>query len=283
MSDSRFHYLITIHNKEALLPRVLEGVARCAGRDSVVVPVLDGCTDNSSAIVESFARQSGLEVRPTVAPDVHEIRSINAGLAQCGPGFCLILQDDVVLRDPNLESRLRELRERHHRRLGLVSLRMGGDLVTESLRTWCARLWRSRGRLRARTLEVTHLVGSCFDSHPVPKVRTLNAGDFAATTAVFKSPVALAPELRELEPRLDEALAPYGYDDLDLSVRSVQRNLINGVFALDYTSDVDWGGTRKSAEFAAHSNRIMVRNRAYLWRKHRSFLRGAGRRWLLAQ
>lgn len=275
-----FHYIITIHNKESLLPAVLEGISRCARPGAVILPVLDGCTDGSEAVVRSFAQSASVEVRPVITPDVHEIRAINAGLRGCGPGFVVVLQDDVILRDIALEERLRELREVHQKRLGYVSLRMGGKLGTEKLRRRLRLALQRRGRFPSPTLDVIELVGSPFDTHPVAKTRVLAPGEFCATGGIYKSPVCLMPELRAVEPLLDEALAPYACDDIDLSVRALRHGLTNGVYALDYASEVDWGGTRKSTVFAAEFSQIVMRNRTYLWRKHRDFLTRAGRGWL---
>lgn len=280
MDGLPFHYLITIHNKERLLPAVLDGIAKAAGRDSVVVPVLDGCTDGSAGVVADFARQSSLRVAPVVTPDVHEIRAINAGLRTCGPGFCVVLQDDVILREPRLEARLRELHAAHDRRLGCISLRMGGSVVADSLTRRFQR-WLARPRAFPRaTLDVTDLIGSPYDTHPVTKSRILAPGGFAPVAAVFKSPIVFTPELREVAPSLDETLAPHSYDDLDLSLRALQHGLTNGVFALDYASEPEWGGTRQSGEFNRTMMAVMYRNQTYLWRKHRHWLLGDGRRWL---
>lgn len=280
MPELLFHYVITIHNQENLLGSVLDGVAQCAGVGSIIIPVLDGCTDRSESVVRAFAARAGVVVRPVTTPDVHEIQAINSGLRECGPGFCVVLQDDIVLREPALEARLRTLREQHDRQLGLVSLRMGGGLGTESWRRRVAAMLRTPRRWPPRTVDIINLVGSSFDTHGVPRLRTLLSGEFVSVPAVYKSPVCLMPELREAEPLLDETLAPYGYDDLDLSIRSLSRGLRNGVFALAYTSELTWGGTRKSQDFVSNAGSIIMRNRAYLWQKHRDFLTGPGRAYL---
>ncbi|MDD3180112.1 MAG: glycosyltransferase [Opitutaceae bacterium] len=280
MNSSAFHYLITIHNKEVLLTAVLEGIDVCAGREATIVPVLDGCTDGSARVVQEFARRSARRVAPVVTDDVHEIRAINAGLRTCGPGFCVVLQDDVILRDPQLENRLRDLHAADGRNLGCISLRMGGVIVTESLTTRFRRWLFQPRRWPRSTLGVADLTGSPFDTHPVAKLRTVELGGFAPLAAVFKSPIVFTPELRAAEPLLDENLAPHSYDDLDLSIRALQHGLVNGVLALEYTSEPSWGGTRKSAEFRRTMMAIMYRNQTYLWGKHRRWLLGPGRRWL---
>jgi GT2 family glycosyltransferase len=277
MNATAFTYLITIHNKERLLPAVLEGVAACAGAGATLVPVLDGCSDGSAAVVAEFARHSRIRVMPVVTPDVHEIRAINAGLAACGPGYCVVLQDDVVLRESQLETRIRNLDTAHGGRLGCLSLRMGGTIVTDSVAARFRRWRKHPGRWPRSLLDVTGLTGSSFDTHPVPKARTLAPGEFVAVSAVFKSPIVLTPALRASEPCLDEALAPHSFDDLDLSIRALRRGLINGVCALAYASEPEWGGTRHSDEFRRTMIQIMRRNQTYLWRKHGAWLRGPGR------
>jgi glycosyltransferase involved in cell wall biosynthesis len=81
-----FNYIVTIHNKEELLDQVLAGVAQCAGTDARIILVLDGCTDASESIARGFAVSSPIETRVVLAPDVHEIKSINVGLRQAKSG-----------------------------------------------------------------------------------------------------------------------------------------------------------------------------------------------------
>ena len=49
-------------------------------------------------------------------------------------------------------------------------------------------------------------------------------------------------------------------------------NFINGLFPIKYTSEEDWGGSRRSEEFKREANRILTRNRIYVWEKHGKFI-----------
>jgi hypothetical protein len=90
----------------------------------------------------------------------------------------------------------------------------------------------------------------------------------------IKSPVCITPELRARAPFLDEQFAPYCYDDYDLSLRSLQAGLLNGLYPIRFRSDLDWGGTRQDPEFSSSFGvGVRLRNRRLLWKKHATFLR----------
>jgi glycosyltransferase involved in cell wall biosynthesis len=273
-----FNYLITVHNKESLLKHVLEGVACAASRTARVIVVLDGCTDRSEDIARKFRATSGLETVLVTAPDVHEIKSINLGLREAKPGYCVLLQDDVILAEPRLEEMVHELCNEHNRLLGYISFRMACDLRCVPLSN------RIRLALHLRLSRLLPFVedyrrvasfheprGVAFELQPY--------GVFASRMAGIKSPVCLTPELRGVEPLLDEAFAPYCYDDCDLSLRALKHGLINGLFPLRFRSDSDWGGTRQDPDFSSDKGAgIRFRNQRLIWKKHRDLIRAWPRR-----
>jgi glycosyltransferase involved in cell wall biosynthesis len=265
-----FTYIITIYNKEDLIEQVLAGVAACAGPDARIVAVLDGCTDGSEAITRRFAAYSGIETRIVLAPDVHEIKSINLGLREAKPGYCVLVQDDVILQEPKLESLVHELCETHKRRLGYLSFRLAADVRPTSLLRRI-RLSARAGRLGflPKIEEHNYLGGP----QEIMNVRRVSYGEFHHRMVGIKSPVCLTPELRASEPLLDEDFAPYCYDDVDLSIRALKRGLKNGLFTLKFQSDIDWGGTRHDPQFGARwGANIRLRNRHLIWRKHGAYL-----------
>lgn len=272
MTDKHcFNYIVTIHNKEALLDRVLAGIAECAGPDARIVAVLDGCVDGSEQIARRFAAQNKIETRIVIAPDVHEIKSLNLGLRETKPGYCVLVQDDVILQEPELEQLVHELCETQDRKLGYVSFRLGADLRLTGL------LRRMRGSLRAGRqglrpmIEESNLLGGPLEALDVRKAEYCT---FRARTVGIKSPVCLTPELRAQEPYLDEDFAPYCYDDVDLSLRSLKRGLTNGLFPIRFLTDVAWSGTLKDPQFSARKGAdIRLRNRHLIWRKHGVFLK----------
>jgi glycosyltransferase involved in cell wall biosynthesis len=266
-----FNYIVTIHNKEELLDRVLAGIAECAGPSARIIAVLDGCVDGSEQIARRFAAQSKIETRIVIAPDVHEIKSLNLGLRETKPGYCVLVQDDVILQEPKLELLVHELCELQNRSLGYLSFRLAADLRQTGL------LRRLRGSVRAGRqallpmIEESNLLGNPGEALDIPKA-ALN--QFHVRTVGIKSPVCLTPELRALEPYLDEDLAPYCYDDVDLSLRALKRGLTNGLFPVSFLCDPDWSGTLKDPEFLSRKGAgIRLRNRHLIWKKHGVFLK----------
>jgi glycosyltransferase involved in cell wall biosynthesis len=269
MSD--FNYLITVHNKEFLLERVLSGVALAASMHARIIVVLDGCTDGSEAIARRFQTSSRFETVLVSAPDVHEIKSINIGLHHTKPGYCILLQDDVILEEPHLESLVHSLCEEHHRRLGYISFRLAADVRSTSLFGRLRIALRTGPKSLAPMADTFNYVAGPAEHLQVTKVPY---HQFHARMVGIKSPVCLTPELRAKAPFLDENFAPYCYDDCDLSLQALGHKLINGLFPIKVLSDVEWGGTRKDPDFSSGFGlRIRLRNRRLIWQKHGSLIR----------
>ncbi len=227
---SHFNYIITCHNSEALIECVLDGVANSQREtygDSRVYVVLDGCTDHTEPLVDQYA-----PIQKVHTPDVHELLSINAGLRaapQEGDGYNIILQDDVILEDPDLESKIETLYKTIPH-LGYVSLRMAFNLGS-------AELTPAGYFAQVDEIESAYGAGVCGN--------VLLPGRFAPRTCPIKSPVVLPCKLvRELG-MFNEDLAPYAYDDLEYAIRATMAGYVNGVFSVPFRSDVRWGGSRK--------------------------------------
>ncbi len=263
----KFNYIITIHNKAALLDAVLSGVERNCASDSVIIPVLDGCSDGSEDVVKRRAKNSRCEYRITYAPDVHEIRAINIGLKVADPGCVVVLQDDVILKEDKLEARMLQLLKDHNFKLGYVSFRMGCKIKRGSLHERLRLMIKSRGQFKGPFIGETNHIAAPGDhcAHAVL------ADGYYSTTKVdvgIKSPVCFTPALLEICPRLDENLAPYCYDDFDMSLCALREGLSNILYPIPTLSELEWGGTRKSISFSQNAWRIIARNKQYLYKKH---------------
>src|ERR1039457_4124278 len=139
---SHFNYIVTIHNREKLIRDVLWGILLGAGPDSHIYAVLDGCTDNTEAIIDAFTGYyAGVPLTKVYAADVHETLSINAGLRAAisddpweeRGGYFVILQDDVILAERHFERKIEQLYETMGPRLGVVSLRYGTNFCRDIL------------------------------------------------------------------------------------------------------------------------------------------------------
>ena len=260
----QFNYIVTIHNKQELLARTLAGVAKSCSRNAQILPVLDGCTDRSEEIVNAFMAESGLRVRKLYTPDVHEIRSINAALSQITEGFTIVLQDDVVLDEPDLERKIFDLYQRIGPLLGVVSLRLAANVRRMTL--------VEQMRSRTMTIEIRDCDLLLRPDDYLTKRHRGKFDEFYERMLAIKGPICIPESVFREVGRLDEQLAPFCYDDVDYSIRTLKAGFINGLFPLKFKSEPEWGGTRQDPSFPAKAAPILRRNRRYLWQKHGEFL-----------
>ncbi|HCT84080.1 MAG TPA: hypothetical protein DF296_02655 [Candidatus Margulisbacteria bacterium] len=260
----KFNYIITIHNKENILERTLAGVEDCAGDNSVIYPVLDGCTDRSAEIVEQFTKRTKNKVIITETADLHEIRSINAALRKITDGYTICLQDDVILKEPNLESKVINLYNKLGSDLGVISFCRAADIR----KTPILRQIRRSGLVPL--IEECNLVqvinDSCLGGIKIPYEQ------FEYKMVAIKSPVCIPETLLKRIGLLDENLAPYGYDDHEYCMRALQFGFKNGLYPLHFDSELEWGGTRNDKDFSQKTKKIHLRNHRYIWKKHGRFI-----------
>jgi len=269
-----FDYLVTIHNKEAILERTLGGVAASASTSSHVIAVLDGCTDRSEEIVDDFAEKGPFAVSKVKTANVHEILSINAGLEFCGGDFVVSLQDDVVLQEPSLERKVIDLYRSEGKALGVVSLRLGVNLRKAPLKDIVS-LAMSFG-----VEAFAGLIAECDHAgHPgeVVSASRVEYGQFVERMVGIKSPVVMPRRVLKAIGKLDPELAPFSYCDHEYCLRAMARGFRNGVFPLRFQSELEWGGTREDKHFPRKARPIHFRNRRYIWELHGPFIQSLWR------
>ena len=259
-----FNYVIPIFNKEDILPMTLEGIDRCASRNSRIFTVIDGCTDRSEQVVDDFAKRTGRDVIKIHMPDVHMLRSVNAALKRVEQGFSVVMQDDIILEDEKLEEKISALYKHMGERLGVVSLRLAANVTATS----------AFGRLRLRTITpMIEEMDYIIKSNEPQSFQTGEYGLFYPRMDAINGPNIIPWSVRQKIGFLDEALAPYGYDDPEYCLRAMKVGFINGIFPLKFRSDVEWGGTRRSKKYMAEVLRIHKRNRKYIWTKHGEYIK----------
>lgn len=258
-----FNYIIPIFNKEDILPLTLEGIDRCASRASRIYTVLDGCTDRSEQVVDDFVKRTGRDVIKIHMPDVHMLRSVNAGLKQVERGFSIVMQDDIVIQEEEIEERISSLYQKMGNRLGVISLRLAANVAPTPL----------ANRIRMHTLapmieemdHIKHINDPCA-------CEIGNFGCFYPRMGAINGPNVIPWTVRQKIGILDEELAPYGYDDPEYCLRAMRAGFINGLYPLKFRSDLEWGGTRRSKKYLAEVHRIHMRNRKYVWNKHGDYI-----------
>ena len=268
----RSHYIITIHNKQDLIRTVLDGIVNSTKDSNYrvnIICVLDGCTDNSESIIDEFnsSLDSKYALHKIYQNDVHELLSLNAAfkfietLENSPEDLIFMLQDDVVLKEPDLNELIETLYDQN-KELGYISFRCGlltnldpsGVLYEHSFIESTDGHWKQLG-------------GDFF-------VEMMNR-EFGFIEIVIKSPTCIKKKVLDHVGYFDEALAPFGHDDLDLCIRLNKLGYKNAVFGASFLSKLDWGGTREdknqNKDYHKNYTGIVYRNKLYLTNKHKDY------------
>lgn len=259
-----FNYIVPIFNKEDILPKTLEGIENCASSESKIILVVDGCTDRSEAIVDEFIKNSSHKTEKILMPNVHMLLSVNAGLKKVSEGFSIIMQDDIILEDPDTELKISNLYQRTGSNLGVVSFRYASNIRPTSFIDRIKKYHTLEG-----TIEECDILKGKSDYANCPMAEY---GYFYPRMSAINGPNVIPWTLLSRIGVFDEKLAPYGYDDPEYCLRALKLGYINGLFPVKYESKTEWGGTRRSKSFKGEAARIHKRNRIYIYNKHSRFL-----------
>jgi GT2 family glycosyltransferase len=263
------YYIVTIHNKEHLIHRVLNGILFSTKNSTSaiqIICVLDGCTDNSETIIDDFASHlsGNYHLHKLYENDVHELLSLNTALRYIdtlesdGEDIIFFLQDDVILEEENLGQLIQYLYDQNEK-LGYISFRCGlfTDIDANGILYEHSFLESEYGHWKQ--LNLTHFV-------------EVENKQFGICEAVIKSPTCIKKRILDEVGHFDENLAPFGHDDLDLSIRLNILGYSNAIFGAKFTSKLDWGGTRdeknQAKDYHRQYNQIVLRNKLYLTKKH---------------
>ena len=259
---TKFTYIVPIFNKEDILPDTLKGIERCSSEESTIILIVDGCTDGSEKIVDDFISANIRKTIKLTMPNVHMLRSVNEGLKHVDEGFSIIMQDDIILEDPDMEQKILALYERVGPKLGVISFRFGSNIritsLLQSVRSSFHRMIFEDDFIQSQDDYASYPIGE-YDKF-YPRMSAINGPNCI--------PYSVLSRLKQFDP----LLAPYGFDDPEFCLRALELGFINGLFPIKYRSDEDWGGTRRSKSFINEVKRIHLRNRKYIYRKHKDFL-----------
>jgi glycosyltransferase involved in cell wall biosynthesis len=268
MKNFRFNYIITIHNKQDLIKQVLEGVIASCRENSFIYPVIDGCTDNTEMVIDEVIRQHPkMAIIKVHMPDVFEIKAINAGIraaSQKERGCNIILQDDVIIQEPDLENLVYKIYEHlGYENVGYLTFRHGVNLYLKD-RPEISEYFRKRKKI----IEERDLIESAYGTwmSPVP----LRPHMLVERMATVGSPQCLSFEVIKRIGVMDEQMAPCFWFCHDISLRCLAAGLHNYVFGLHFRSDIDWGTSR--VKLLSGWDEVFQRNREYLYQKHKDFL-----------
>lgn len=261
MTNYTFNYIITIHNKENLIADVLGGIKKCAGNSSKIYPVLDGCTDNTEKIIDQFQKENPeIVIHKIFENDVHELKAINTALRhiQHNDEFQvnIILQDDVVLNDSSLEIHLESLFRKFNNKLGIISLRHGGDLSSFLLKK------------ESCIFPIKNYVETEFGHSVSGNLRDLEEGCFMFKEIAIKSPICVPSYLIKNIGLVDEIYEPW--DDIAYCYQSLKNGFKNGVFSISFISEQGWGSMRTKKQQSKHDDIVLKNLKIFREKNHDS-------------
>jgi glycosyltransferase involved in cell wall biosynthesis len=261
---NNFNYIVPIFNKEDILEDTLNSIERCATSNSKIIMIVDGCTDKSEDIVDEFCKNSSHQTVKILMPNVHMLLSVNAGLSHVKSGFTVITQDDIILGDFDLEKKIVELYNRHNNNLGVISFRYGSNIEITNIFN------RIRNNTISGMINETDFIKGKDD---YANYLSGEYENFYPRMSAINGPNIIPWQLLSQNGVFDKNLAPFGFDDPEYCLRSLKLGYINGLFPLKYTSEIEWGGTRRSKSFIKKAAEIHKRNRIYIYNKHKDFLK----------
>ena len=231
--------ILTVHNKDWLLPSVLSGIKDNTLGDYELVVVLDGCNDESEIIWKKFVENNtSIKTKTIYTPDVFETKANNAGLKECEGEKVIIVQDDMVIKENGWNKRIEK------------PFKEFIDVFAVTARSaFNYRLNQNSIHMRLSP-EQDSKIDDCwsdiftYESH-INRDEGLSRNIFAVRNNVNRGPLMIDHEdLIKLD-YFDEIFSPQDQDDADLCYRAFKDlKKVVGSYWIDYDCDNSWGGTR---------------------------------------
>lgn len=254
--------VLTVHNKEATIKRVLTGISKTTSQStSRVLIILDGCTDNTEQIVRQYIERCcdcGREWDVILTPDIWETRANNIGLRNAQTTYVTILQDDMLLEEVNWDLKLIGTLESDN--VFAVTGRTVHDFI---IHNGLFKVVNPAGReyplgssgiipkIIAKIVAVLKLHSISCRLDCVHKRLIANRGPLIMKT----------DHVRGLG-YLDERYAPFELDDADLCCRAFKKyGLISAVNTIGYT---EIGGSKKMSKQSAHQSKLAIKKNSLL-------------------
>jgi len=231
--NDKHSLILTVHNKDWLIDRVIDGIKTHTIGNYELIVVFDGCTDNSEEVTMNALKGSGIDYTVVHTPDVFETKANNAGIKKATGNYIIIIQDDMVIEEPGWNRRMQKpfnkfddvfavtARTAHNYVLNPNSVHLGMEENLDNC--WC------------------DILQSCdeADSSNIPR------DTFAVRSTVNRGPLMIDLEDLKKMNYFDEAYVPQDMDDHDLMYR-VHKELgkVCGCYWIKFRSDTEWGGTR---------------------------------------
>lgn len=243
--------VLTVHNKAALLVRVLNGIRKNMSEyTKELIMVFDGCTDNSIPLFKAYIKNNSFPVPydVVITPDVHELLSNNAGIRAASKSWVLLIQDDMVMMEKGFDAHL-----------------LGAALKYPDIFAVTGRAAHNVVRAQNGNLVYPDLLG--WDNRP-PRNRVY------IRDVINRGPILFDLKRMKRLGLFDKEFAPCNQDDHDICFRAYRHGWLCGSAWIDYVSPAAWGTSRCTAKGATIINKAIARNAIRLYERHHDLIDG---------
>lgn len=252
-ANMQYSIILTVHNKAGLIEDVLTGIIKNTIGKYELIVIIDGCTDGSySKIHDLLSRPENrwIDAKIMFANNVFETAANNMGLKTAVGKYCIIVQDDMIIKEHAWNARLAK------------PVETWPDVFAVTAR--CAHNWIPNPRsidvnsetIRNDWCDVLHHVDHANRSN-------VSRDTFEIRASVNRGPLLLVRSDLEALNYLDEIYSPQDMDDHDLCFRArKQLGKVCGCYWIDFESHDDWGGTRENGQpklWLLHANQKNMR------------------------
>lgn len=228
--------ILTIHNKENLIELVLNSIVKnISDQTNEIVLVFDGCNDSSEEKCDKIIKNNkNILFTKVYTDDVFELRANNFGVKSAKNNYCLLIQDDMEIKEKNFDLRMREPFEKFD------------DI-------FC---------VTSRDAHNFFFNGYGMNYKDFANCNNIPRNIFAVRDVINRGPILLKKEDMEKLNYFDEDFCPNAFDDFDLCLRAkILLNKVSGCYWIDVNSPPEWGtGRHKNVDLHswAHSKNAKI-------------------------
>lgn len=228
--------VLTIHNKEKLIELVLNSIINNISTitDEIVL-VFDGCTDSSEEKCNKIIEKNkNILFTKIYTDDVYELRANNSGIKAAKNNFCLLIQDDMEIKEKDFDLRMKEPFDKFDDVFSVTS----------------------------RDAHNFFFNGYNMNYKDFANCDNIPRNIFAVRDVINRGPILLKKEDMKKLNYLDEEFCPNAFDDFDLCLRAkLLLNKVSGCYWVEVYSPSEWGtGRQKNLDLHswAHSKNSKI-------------------------
>lgn len=254
--------ILTVHNKDWLIDKVLDGIFKNTVGEYEIIIILDGCTDNSESVVYDFFIGRDINnVNIVTTPNVFETAANNHGLLKAIGEYVIIVQDDMIIKEYGWNQRMQKPFDAFD------------DVFAVTART--AHNWKLNPN--SKHLGMEENLDDCWCDiciHTDHADRTnISRDEFAVRASVNRGPLMINHHDIYQLGYLDEIYSPQDMDDHDLMYRMRKKlGKVCGCYWIDFESRDEWGGTRKTGEPAPWLLKANHKNMKIFYERYKDVL-----------